>query len=128
MRDAKEAEIMRVHREKWAKGLCKTAFVYMPTWGIVVHDVNVRSLGVNKASEALPQERIIKDLLAANNHTWGDAEIAKVSWLRIPSGKSGSLIVEFTSLIPANVAIDKGVLWDCDNLTAVLYDRAARVR
>jgi hypothetical protein len=36
--------------------------------------------------------------------------------------------VEFISPIPANVAIDKGVLWDCDNLTAVLYDRAARMR
>ncbi|OKP12115.1 hypothetical protein PENSUB_2275 [Penicillium subrubescens] len=29
--DAKEAEIMRIYREKWAKGLCKTAFVRMPT-------------------------------------------------------------------------------------------------
>ncbi|KAJ5562284.1 hypothetical protein N7461_001045 [Penicillium sp. DV-2018c] len=67
MRDAREAEIMRTHREKWPKGLCKTAFVHMPTWGVIVHDVNVRSLGVTKASDALPQERIIKDLLAADN-------------------------------------------------------------
>jgi hypothetical protein len=29
--DAKEAEIIRIHREKWAKGLCKTAFVHIPT-------------------------------------------------------------------------------------------------
>jgi hypothetical protein len=64
--DAKEAEIMRIHREKWAKGLCKTAFVRMPTWGDIVHDVNVRSLGINKASEEIPQERVIKDLLANN--------------------------------------------------------------
>jgi hypothetical protein len=128
VRDAKEAEILRTHREIWPKGLCKTAFVHMPTWGVIVHDVNVRSLGINKASEPLPQERVAKDLIAANSHNWGEAEIAKVSWLRIPSGKSGSLIVEFTSPVPANVAIDKGVLWDCDSLTAVLYDRAARVR
>jgi hypothetical protein len=129
MRHAKEAEIMRIHRDKWPKGLCKTAFVHMPTWGIIVHDVNVRSLGVNKASEDIPQDRVIKDLLASNSQYWGEgAVVTKVSWLRIPSGKSGSLIVEFTSPLPANIAIDKGVLWDCDNLTAVLYDRAARVR
>ena len=59
---------MRIYREKWAKGLCKTAFVHIPTWGVIVHDVNVRSLGINKASDTLPQEKIIKDLLAANNH------------------------------------------------------------
>ncbi|KAJ5358309.1 uncharacterized protein N7496_010722 [Penicillium cataractarum] len=103
----------------------------MPTWGIVVHDVNVRSLGINKASEDLTgvQDKVIKDLLASNVQNWGEgAEITKISWLRIPSGKSGSLIVEFTSPVLANVAIDKGVLWDCDSLTAVLYDRAARVR
>ncbi|KAJ5369360.1 uncharacterized protein N7496_009120 [Penicillium cataractarum] len=129
--DAKEAEIMRIHRDKWPKGLCKTAYVHMPTWGIVVHDVNVRSLGINKASEDLTgvQDKVIKDLLASNVQNWGEgAEITKISWLRIPSGKSGSLIVEFTSPVPANVAIDKGVLWDCDSLIAVLYDRAARVR
>ena len=31
MRDAREAEVIRIHREKWAKGLCKTAFVHIPT-------------------------------------------------------------------------------------------------
>ncbi|GFF59016.1 hypothetical protein IFM51744_09765 [Aspergillus udagawae] len=32
MRNAKEAEIMRIHCDKWPKGLCKTAFVHMPMW------------------------------------------------------------------------------------------------
>ncbi|OKP13321.1 hypothetical protein PENSUB_990, partial [Penicillium subrubescens] len=68
--DAKEAEIMRIHREKWAKGLCKTAFVHMPTWGIIVDDVNVRSLGINRASDEIPQERVIKDLLARKNNNF----------------------------------------------------------
>lgn len=31
LRNAEEAEIMRVHREKGAKGLRRTAFVHMPT-------------------------------------------------------------------------------------------------
>jgi hypothetical protein len=68
VRDAKEVEILRVHREKWTRGLCKTAFVHLPTWGVIVHDINVRSLGINRASEDLPQERVIKDLLATNIH------------------------------------------------------------
>jgi hypothetical protein len=43
-------------------------------------------------------------------------------------GKSGSLIAESTSPVPANIAIDKGVFWDGNCLTAVLYDRATCVR
>ncbi|PKX88473.1 uncharacterized protein P174DRAFT_473460 [Aspergillus novofumigatus IBT 16806] len=99
MRNAKEAEIMRMRRDKWPKGLCKTAFVHMPMWGIIVHDVNVRSLGIDKPSvEELKtvQEKVIKDLLASNVHSWGDVEISKISWLRIPDRKSDSLVVEFT--------------------------------
>jgi hypothetical protein len=132
LRSAKEAEIMRVHREKWAKGLCRTAFVHMPTWGVIVHDVNIRSLGINKPSiEELRgvQDRVIKELLAANVDNWGEAEITKISWLRIPEGKkAGSLVLEFTSPVPANTAIDKGALWDCSSLSVILYDRDARVR
>ena len=133
LRSAKEAEIMRVHREKWAKGLCRTAFVHMPTWGVIVHDVNIKSLGINKPSiDELRgvQDRVIKELLAANVGNWGEgAEITKISWLRIPEGmKAGSLVLEFTSPVPANMAIDKGALWDCNSLSVILYDRDARVR
>lgn len=81
----------------------------------MVHDVNVRSLGINKPSiDKLKgvQERVIKELLAANVGNLGEeAEITKISWLRILEGKkSGLLILEFTSLVLANKAIDKGVL------------------
>ncbi|KAJ5907778.1 hypothetical protein N7495_000460 [Penicillium taxi] len=123
MRNVKEAEIMRIHRDKWAKGLCKTAFVHLLIWGIIVHDVNVRSLGIDKATDdlRLVQDQIIKEMLAANVHNWGGekdgSEITKISWLKIPAGKkSGSLIVEFVSPIIANEAIARGVLWDCDRL------------
>jgi hypothetical protein len=46
-RTAKEAEILRVHREGWVHSLGRKAEVLLPTWGIVIHDINVRSLGVN---------------------------------------------------------------------------------
>ncbi|KAF4233513.1 hypothetical protein CNMCM8980_010238 [Aspergillus fumigatiaffinis] len=113
MCNAKEAEIMRIHRDKWPKGLCKTAFIHMPMWGIIVYDVNIRSLGIDKLSvEELKtvQEKVIKDLLVSNVHSWGDVEISKIGWLCIPDRKSDSLVIEFTSPVPANVAIDKGVL------------------
>ena len=53
MRDAREAEVIRIYREKWAKGLYKTAYVYMLIWGVIIHNVNMRSLGINKALDTL---------------------------------------------------------------------------
>ncbi|KAJ5186137.1 hypothetical protein N7472_010977 [Penicillium cf. griseofulvum] len=133
LRTAKEAEIMRCHRTAWVKHLWKGSEVRLPSWGVVIHDVNVRSLGVNSATGIGEQGRkqsIIKQLLTENLFNWGDtAEITQVSWLVLPEGKkSGSLIVEFTSPHTANNAIDTGTLWDSEVLTTVLYDRAARIR
>lgn len=133
LRTAKEAEIMRCHRECWVKYLWKGSEVRLPSWGVVIHDVNVRSLGISTAAGIGEQGRkqgIIKQLLTENLFNWGDdAEITQVSWLVLPEGKkSGSLIVEFTSPHTANKAIDTGTLWDSEVLTTVLYDRAARIR
>lgn len=130
VRSAKEAEILRTHRE-WARGLHKKAEVLLPTWGIVIHDVNVRSLGVNSGRmEELRgvQDVVISKLVAANQADWGTAEITRLNWLRTLVGKSGSLVAEFSSPVAANTAIDRGVLWDGNCLSAVLYDRATRVR
>ncbi|KAJ5901434.1 hypothetical protein N7504_007428, partial [Penicillium tannophilum] len=130
VRSAKEAEILRTHRE-WARSLHKKAEVLLPTWGIVIHDVNVRSLGVNSPrTEELRgvQDAVISKLVAANQADWGTAEITRLNWLRTPVGKSGSLVAEFSSPVAANTAIDRGVLWDGNCLSAVLYDRATRVR
>ncbi|OQE60176.1 hypothetical protein PENNAL_c0312G08395, partial [Penicillium nalgiovense] len=133
LRTAKEAEIMRCHRACWVKHLWKGSEVRLPSWGVVIHDVNVRSLGINSAAGLNEQGRkqgIIKQLLTENLFHWGDeTEITQVSWLVLPEGKkSGSLIVEFTSPYIANKAIDTGTLWDSEVLTTVLYDRAARIR
>ena len=103
----------------------------MPSWGIVVHDVNVRSLGINRPEEVREkQDAISRQLLTQNLYSWGDeAEITRLSWLVLPEGKkSGSLIVEFTSPHVANKAIDSNTIWDSTVLTTVLYDRAARIR
>ncbi|KAJ5953702.1 hypothetical protein N7454_000598 [Penicillium verhagenii] len=131
VQSAKHAELMRTHQE-WARLLHKKAEVLLPTWGVVIHDVNVRSLGVNsnRADELKGvQEAVIAKMVAGNSADWGkDAVITRLCWLRSPVGKSGSLVAEFLSPVVANKAIDKGVLWDGGNLTAVLYDRATRVR
>lgn len=131
LRTAKEAEIMRCHRTAWAKYLWKGSEVRLPSWGVVVHDVNVRSLGINSAVGLGDRKQgIIEQLLTENLFNWGDdAEITQISWLVFPEGKkSGSMIVEFTSPHTANKSINNGILWDSEVLTTVLYDRAARIR
>ncbi|OQE08720.1 hypothetical protein PENFLA_c128G00361 [Penicillium flavigenum] len=130
LRTAKEAEIMRVHRDVWVRHLWKGSEVRLPSWGVVVHDVNVRSLGINTATDIRERkDAIIKQLLTENLFAWSEAEITQISWLVLPEGKkSGSLIIEFDSPHTANKAIDTGTLWDSEVLTTVLYDRAARIR
>jgi hypothetical protein len=51
LRSAKDAEAARIHRHEWIKHLWKNAEVRLPSWGVVIHDVNVRSLGINKPDE-----------------------------------------------------------------------------
>lgn len=129
-RTAREAEILRLHQE-WVPAVGKKAEVLLPSWGIVVHDINVRSLGVNSPRNdelRSRQSTIMKELLSTNRHDWGEATILRLNWLTTPIGKSGSLIIEFTSPIPANVAIERGVLWDGRYLTAVAFDRTMRAR
>ncbi|CAG8126494.1 unnamed protein product [Penicillium nalgiovense] len=130
LRTAKEAEIMRCHRTHWVKHLWKGSEVRLPSWGVVIHDVNVRSLGINTAAGLGERKQaVMKQLLTENLFNWGEAEITQLSWLVLPEGKkSGSLIVEFASPHHANKAIDTGTLWDSEVLTTVLYDRAARIR
>lgn len=132
VRDAKEAEILRVHREKWVKGFGRTAFVHMPTWGVIMHGVQVKSLVDKPSVEALRKVQASKGeaIVAQNHHGWGDATISKISWLRVPreGTKLASIILEFTTPQAANLAIQHGVLWDSNLYQAVLYDRAIRVR
>jgi hypothetical protein len=44
LRSARDAEAARIHRHEWIKHLWKNAEVRLPSWGVVIHDVNVRSL------------------------------------------------------------------------------------
>lgn len=132
MRSAKEAEIARAHLA-WAKSLGKNAEVRLPSWVVVVHDVNVKALGINAATELgneQVQQRLMKELEAANRSTWGeDAKVLKLYWATTPEGKkAGSLVVEFDSPITANKAIDFNTLCDDVCLTTVLFDQATRIR
>ncbi|OQD64953.1 hypothetical protein PENANT_c401G09713, partial [Penicillium antarcticum] len=113
LKSARDAEAARVHRHAWVRHLWKGAEVRLPSWGVVIHDVN---------------EAVSKQLVTQNLHSWGEAEITHLAWLVLPEGKkAGSLIVEFSSPHAANKAIDN-TIWDSTVLTTVLYDRAARIR
>jgi hypothetical protein len=123
---------MCVHQDKWVKGFGRTAFVYLPTWGVIVHGVQVRSLVDKPSIEALRNMQAGKGdaIVAQNHHGWGDATIAKISWLRVPRERTklASIILEFTTPQAANLANRHGILWDSNLYQAVLYDRAIRVR
>ncbi|CAG8312335.1 unnamed protein product, partial [Penicillium salamii] len=77
LRTVKEAEIMRCYRQVWVKHLWKGSEVRLPSWGVVVHNVNVRSLGIDIVVGIRDRkQRIIKQLLTENLYSWGnDAEI-----------------------------------------------------
>jgi hypothetical protein len=96
LRSAKDAEAARVHRHKWTSHLWKGSEVRLPSWGVVIHDVNVRSLGIDRPEDLRgKQDAIIQQLLTENDHTWGKgAEITHLAWLVLPTGKSGSLIIK----------------------------------
>jgi hypothetical protein len=133
VRDAREAQLMRLHRDLWVKGFGSTAFVHMPTWGAIVHGVQVRSLVDKPTIPALreAQGSIAEAMVAENSRYWGKkATITKINWLRVPKegAKLASVILEFSSPQTANKAIEEGVLWDSNRYQALLYDRSLRVR
>ncbi|OGE50240.1 hypothetical protein PENARI_c017G09107 [Penicillium arizonense] len=114
LRTARDAETARVYRHGWAKHLWKHLWkdleVRLPSWGVVIHDVNVKSLGINRPEELKGRQEAL-------------------SWLVLPEGKkSGSMVVEFASPHYANKSLDANTIWDSSILATGLYDRAARIR
>jgi hypothetical protein len=117
------AEVLRKHCTSWVKTFGKSAYVRVPTWGIVIDGIPVRHV---EMSEQFKQE------LAAENTNWGqpgfEIDIAYVGWLTKPKGYSGSLVVEFTSPVIANNAISNGTVWRAHSLTNRPYHREGRVK
>jgi hypothetical protein len=115
VRDAREAQLMRLHQDLWVKGFGSTAFVHMPTWGVIVHSVQMRSLVDKPTIQALQEAQgsITEAMVAKNSRYWGkDATITKINWLRVPKEgvKLASVILEFSSPQSANKAIEEGIL------------------
>ncbi|KAF4210539.1 hypothetical protein CNMCM5878_004249 [Aspergillus fumigatiaffinis] len=128
LRTAQEAEIARCHPD-WVTAFHQKAIVRRPTWGVVVHDVQVKSIG--DLSDPQESKRVGDQLLAENCFTWGDtAKIVHLTWLtnRPANKKSSALVIEFSTPQAANKAINEGTIWDSTILTTVLYDRSARIR
>ena len=117
------AEVLRKHAASWVTAFGKSAYVRVPTWGIVIDGIPVRH--VERSEE-------FKQVLAAENTNWGqpgfEVEIAYVGWLTKPRGYSGSLIVEFMSPVVANNAIASGTVWRAHSLTNRPYYREGRVK
>jgi flagellar motor component MotA len=43
-RSASGAEVLRRHADAWVQAFRKTAYVRMPTWGVVAHGIPVASI------------------------------------------------------------------------------------
>jgi hypothetical protein len=75
VRDAREAQLMRLHRG-WVKSFGSTAFIHMPSWGVIVHGVQVKSL-IDRPMRGNPiqalreaQEAMGKAIVAENSRYW----------------------------------------------------------
>jgi hypothetical protein len=123
---AAAAEVLRQHSGKWASAFGPNAYVRVPTWGIVIDGVPVRSVDLQSESEDFKQ-----CLIAENHHRWSlgfEVEIAYVGWLAKPRGYEGSLVVEFTNPIVANNAINGGTVWQSRSHTNRPYSKEGRCK
>ncbi|KAL3702597.1 hypothetical protein TMatcc_011273 [Talaromyces marneffei ATCC 18224] len=120
---AAAAEVLRQHCESWVHVFGESAYVRVPTWGIVIDGMPVRSVDLSEDFKA--------QLVAENRYTWGreaGIKIAHVGWLTNPKGREGSLVVEFTNPIVANSAISMGTVWQSHSLTNRPYCREGRCK
>jgi hypothetical protein len=82
----------------------------MPTWGIVVGDIPVKSINLSD------QKAVISELLVENAFVWDKrAEITQVCWLQysmnLPANKlTTSIVIKFTTPEAANTAINQGII------------------
>ena len=93
------------------QGFGKEAMVRMPTWGVVVSNIPVKSINLSN------QKAVISGLLAENAFIWDkQAEITQVCWLQYSMNPSTnkpniSIVIEFTTPQVANTAIKQGTAW-----------------
>jgi hypothetical protein len=128
VRDANQAELLRRHASQWVRGFGKEAMVRMPTWGVVVGDISVKSINLSD------QKAVISELLAENAFIWDkQAEITQVRWLQYstnpPVNKPNtSIVIEFTTPEAANTAVEQGTVWKAVVHQTTRYIREARIK
>ncbi|KAF7171747.1 hypothetical protein CNMCM5623_004039 [Aspergillus felis] len=88
LQTAQQAEIARCH-PGWAKAFHQGAIVRLPTWGVVVHDVQVKSIG--DLADPKEVKRVADQLLAENRFSWGEAKIVHLTWLTNRLSRARSL-------------------------------------
>lgn len=104
LKNAKDAK-------EWVACFGKDAFVLIPTFGVVVHNVSTRIYQFPRDAESLA-----KTIVTANAHRIQDADIRYIGWLdknkvKNPSVSSSAIVVEFTEAHHANIAWRAGLSW-----------------
>ena len=116
---------LQKHGKDWQKVFGTSAKVVVPTYGVIMNGVHVKSLPLH-TTEAV--ERAKKLLIAANATNVPNMEITYMGWLAKPAEEKSesSVVIELTNPEHANLAIQKSLVWDDKVLGCVRYDRASR--
>ena len=104
LKNAKEAKT-------WVACFGKNAFVLIPTFGVVVHNVSTRQYEFPRDADKLAET-----IKTTNQRRIPNAEIRHVGWLdknkiKNPSVKASAIVVEFTDALHADAARAGGLSW-----------------
>jgi hypothetical protein len=119
-----QAESLRIHRKDWQECLGRNAEVLVPTYGVVVHGVPIKSMTDNR--EAMLRKWEIENHSIIENH-----RIIDYHWLKkVRQGqREASLVLDFESPIGANAAIHAEALhWENSVKRTVKYDRTCQIK
>lgn len=125
-RNAAGVGVLEKHADGWVKVFGADAYVRLPTWGVVAHGIPIKSMDLF-SPEAM--RKTATQLQASNQHTWGqEARILHLGWLVRPSKnkREGSIVIEFSSPVVANRAVDQGAIWESQAHSTTLFCKEAR--
>jgi len=111
----------------WVKALGAKATPVIPTYGVIVHGIPVKSMQLH--SEEL-QEEMAKIIVADNASTIPEMEITHIGWLsrKAEYKPCSSVVIEFTYAATANLTILKSLIWKGEVYGVERYDRSCRMK
>jgi hypothetical protein len=120
-----QAEILRIHRKEWQQCLGEQAQVLLPTYGVIVHGIPIKSV------ENLTKEEMLRKFEFENQRTLEENQLADYHWLKKARDgqRDASIILNFHSPKAANALIHAEVAyWENAEKKTTRYDRASQIK